>query len=86
LLIDAFLLFWFSFRLLPECRFIVTRLPLMIAGGLALNLVAALTTGLIVKAILVGAVFLLALPALWLWMFTPAERAPLQFLLQRWKS
>ncbi|HSK42951.1 MAG TPA: flippase [Candidatus Binatia bacterium] len=85
-IIDAFLLFWFSFRLLPECRFIVTRLPLMMAGGLVLNLVAASIASLIVKAILVGAVFLLVLPALWLWMFTPAERAPLQFLLQRWKS
>jgi len=84
-MIDTFLLFWFSSRLLPECRFIVTRLPLMIGGVLALNLVAALITGLAIKLIVIGAVFFVAVPALWLWMFTPAQRAPFIYLLQRLK-
>jgi O-antigen/teichoic acid export membrane protein len=84
-IIDTFLLFWFSFRMLPECRFIVTRLPLMIGGALALNLAVALIAGLAFKIIVACAVFLFAVPALWLWMFTPAERAPLQVILQRWK-
>jgi hypothetical protein len=84
-MIDTFLLFWFSSRLLPECRFIVTRLPLMIGGALALNLAAALITGVAVKLIVVCVVFFLAVPALWLWMFTPAQRAPFIYLLQRLK-
>ena len=84
-IIDTFLLFWFSFRMLPECRFIVTRLPLMIGGALALNLAVALIAGLAFKIIVACAVFLFAVPALWLWMFTPAERAPLQLVMQRLK-
>jgi hypothetical protein len=85
-IIDAFLLFWFSFRLLPECRFIVTRLPLMIAAALAFNLIVISVSGLTVKIILAGAVFLLVVPALWAWVLTSADRAPLQFLLQRFKN
>jgi len=85
-MIDTFLLFWFSSRLLPECRFIVTRLPLMIGGALALNVAAVLITGLAIKLIVVCAVFFVAVPALWLWMFTPAQRAPFIYLLQRLKG
>ena len=84
ILVDSFLLFWFSFRLLPECRFIVTRLPLMIAGALAFSLVAALIAGLAVKIVVVCGVFL-SVPALWFWMLTPAERNPFVYLLQRLK-
>ncbi|MCU1255208.1 MAG: polysaccharide biosynthesis protein, partial [Candidatus Angelobacter sp.] len=83
-MLDSFLLFWFSFRLLPECRFIVTRLPFMMVIALACNLVAALIAGVAMKIVVAGAV-LLAAPALWFWMFTPAERAPFIYLLQRWK-
>ena len=83
-MLDSFLLFWFSFRLLPECRFIVTRLPLMVAGALACSLVAALIAGVAVKIVVACAV-LLAVPALWFWMFTPAEKAPFVYLLQRLK-
>jgi hypothetical protein len=72
--------------LLPECRFIVTRLPLMIGGALALNLGVALITGVAIKLIVVCVVFFVAVPALWLWMFTPAQRAPLIYLLQRLKG
>jgi O-antigen/teichoic acid export membrane protein len=84
-MLDSFLLFWFSFRLLPECRFIVTRLPLMLAGALACNLVAALIAGMAIKIIIACGVLLFAAPALWYWMFTRAERAPFIYLLQRWK-
>lgn len=84
-MIDTFLLFWFSSRLLPECRFIGTQLPLMIGGALALSLAVALTTGVAVKLIVVCLVLFVAVPALWLWMFTPAQRAPLIYLLQRLK-
>jgi O-antigen/teichoic acid export membrane protein len=84
-MLDAFLLFWFSFRLLPECRFIIARLPLMVAGALALNLAVALITGLTIKILTVCVIFFVAMPVLWLWMFTPAERAPLQGVMQRWK-
>jgi hypothetical protein len=85
-MIDTFLLFWFSSRLLPECRFIVTRLPLMIGAALALNVAAVLITGLATKLIVVCAIFFVAVPALWLWMFTPAQRAPFIYLLQRLKG
>jgi O-antigen/teichoic acid export membrane protein len=85
-MVDSFLLFWFSFRLLPECRFIITKLPLMIAGGLAFSLVAALITGMVIKILVACGVFFLAVPALWFWMLAPAERAPVQLLLQRWRS
>lgn len=84
-MIDTLLLFWFSSRLLPECRFIVTRLPLMIGGALALNLAVALIAGLALKVIVACGIFLLAVPALWVWMFTPAQRAPFIYLLQRLK-
>ncbi len=84
-MIDTFLLFWFSSRLLPECRFILTRLPLMIGGALALNLGVALIAGMAIKIIVVCAVLFVAVPALWLWMFTPAQRAPFIHLLQRLK-
>jgi len=83
--IDCFLLFWFSFRLLPECRFIITRLPLMIAGALAINLAGTLITGATVKVIVACAIFFVAMPALWLWLFTPAQRAPFIYVLQRLK-
>jgi O-antigen/teichoic acid export membrane protein len=83
--IDCFLLFWFSFRLLPECRFIITRLPLMMAGAMALNLAVAWITGLTIKFLVVGAIFLIAMPAAWLWLFTPSQRAPFIYLLQRLK-
>lgn len=83
--IDCFLLFWFSFRLLPECRFIITRLPLMMAAAMALSLAVALITGLTIKFLVVGAIFLVAMPAAWLWLFTPNQRAPFIYLLQRLK-
>jgi O-antigen/teichoic acid export membrane protein len=83
--IDSFLLFWFSFRLLPECRFIITRLPLMMAGALAVSLAGTLITGLAVKIIVACAIFVVAMPALWLWLFTPAQRAPFIYVLQRLK-
>ena len=83
--IDCFLLFWFSFRLLPECRFIIIRLPLMMAGAMALNLAVALITGMTIKFLVVGVIFLVALPAAWLWLFTPTQRAPFIYLLQRLK-
>jgi O-antigen/teichoic acid export membrane protein len=84
-MIDTFLLFWFSSRLLPECRFIVHQLPLMIGGALALSLAVALTAGADMKLIVVCVVLFAGVPALWLWMFTPAQRAPLIYLLQRLK-
>ena len=84
-MIDTFLLFWLSSRLLPECRFIVTQLPLMIGGALAVSLAVALTAGLGMKLIVVCVVLFLAVPALWLWMFTPVQRAPFIYLLQRLK-
>jgi O-antigen/teichoic acid export membrane protein len=85
-LLDTFLLFWFSFRLLPECRFIVTRLPLMMVGVLALNLAAASIGGMAIKIIAVCVVFFVAVPAFWLWFFTAAQRAPFIYLLQRLKG
>lgn len=84
-MIDTILLFWFSSRLLPECSFIATRLPLMMGGALALNLAVTLVAGLAIKIIVVFALFFVAVPALWLWMFTPAQRAPFIYLLQRLK-
>jgi hypothetical protein len=84
-MIDTFLLFWFSSRLLPEFRFILTRLPLMIGGALALTLAVTLIAGLAIKIIVACAIFFVAVPALWLWLFTPAQRAPFVYLLQRLK-
>jgi O-antigen/teichoic acid export membrane protein len=82
-ILDALLLFWYSYRLLPECRFIVTRLPLMMGGALALNLAVTLIAGLAIKVIVFLALFFVAVPVLWLWLFTPAQRAPFIYLLQR---
>ena len=84
-LMDTFLLFWFSSRLLPECRFILTRVPLMMGAALALSLAVALITGLTIKILTVCAIFFVVIPALWFWMFTPAQRAPFIYVLQRLK-
>jgi hypothetical protein len=57
----------------------------MILGALALSLAVALITGLTIKILAVCAIFIVAMPALWLWFFTPAQRAPFVYLLQRLK-
>jgi len=44
-----------------------------------------LITGLTIKFLVAGAIFLVALPAAWLWLFTPTQRAPFIYLLQRLK-
>jgi hypothetical protein len=46
----------------------------------------ALITGVAIKLIVVCVIFFVAVPALWRWMFTPAQRAPLIYLLQRLKG
>jgi O-antigen/teichoic acid export membrane protein len=83
IMLDSFLLFWFSFRLFPECRFIITRVPILVLGALVFNFGALLIAGVTIKIVVVSGVFLLGLPALWHWMLTPAERAPVLNMLQR---
>jgi hypothetical protein len=56
----------------------------MVIAALACSLVAALIAGVAMKIVVACAV-LFAVPALWFWMFTPAEKAPFVYLLQRWK-
>jgi len=75
--IDFVFLLVFSWRLLPENRFVVTRLPLLVLGGSAMFTVAAFLTGLPAKILfsVVGGVLVTA--AMWRWMLTSREKLAL---------
>jgi O-antigen/teichoic acid export membrane protein len=74
---DFVLLLVFSWRLLPENRFVATRLPLLVSGGSAMFVVAVFLSGLPAKALfsVVGCVLVTA--AVWRWMLTSREKLAL---------
>jgi O-antigen/teichoic acid export membrane protein len=77
-IIDSFFFFFFSWRLLPENRFMVTRLPLLAAGALAIFGAAASLSGLSAKIILVCAACLAVTAAMWRWMLSAREKMALR--------
>jgi O-antigen/teichoic acid export membrane protein len=77
-IIDSGLLSVFSWRLLPENRFALTKLPLLAAGGTVVFTVAAFLNGLPAKIIFSGAGCVLVTAAMWRWMLTPREKMVLR--------
>ena len=75
--IDAVLLFLFSWRLLPENNFMVKKLPLLVLGALAIFGTAIFLNGAVTKIIFVVAACLLATGALWQWMLSAREKSAL---------
>jgi O-antigen/teichoic acid export membrane protein len=78
--IDAALLFFVSWRMLPENRFIVTKLPLMSLGALGLFAYAAYANAVAVRAAFAVVVCALATYAIWKWLISPAEKRALSGL------
>jgi O-antigen/teichoic acid export membrane protein len=76
--IDSVLLFLFSWRLLPENRFMVTRLPLLTFGALVIFGTAVSLNGLAVKIVFVSVASLLGMAGLWQWMLSAREKMALR--------
>ncbi|HEY2393624.1 MAG TPA: flippase [Candidatus Angelobacter sp.] len=75
--IDAVLLFLFSWKLLPENNFMVKKLPLLVTGALAIFSTAIFLNGAATKIIFVVAACLLVTAALWQWMLSAREKTAL---------
>jgi O-antigen/teichoic acid export membrane protein len=76
-LIDSALLIVFSWRLLPENRFVVTKLPWLVLGGSAMFGTAALLKGLPARAFFSVAGSIAVVSAIWRWMLTSREKLAL---------
>jgi O-antigen/teichoic acid export membrane protein len=77
-IIDSGLLFLFSWRLLPENRFVTTLLPLLAGGGTAMFMVAMFLHGLPAKVIFTVAGCVLVSAMTWCWVLTPREKMALR--------
>jgi O-antigen/teichoic acid export membrane protein len=75
--LDSVLLSVFSLRLLPENRFVATKLPLLAAGASAAFAVGAFLNGVVVKSAFSVAGCVLVTAAMWRWMLTSREKAAL---------
>jgi O-antigen/teichoic acid export membrane protein len=75
--IDFGILLLFSWRLVPENRFVSNRLPLLVVGASVMFAVAALLNGLPVKILFSVAGGVLATAAMWRWMLTSREKLAL---------
>ena len=75
--LDSVLLSVFSWRLLPENRFVATKLPLLAAGASAVFAAAALLNGLPAKIAFSIAGCVLVPAAMWRWIFTSREKTAL---------
>jgi O-antigen/teichoic acid export membrane protein len=72
--IDSTLLGIFSWRLLPENRFVATKLPLLAVGGAGMFATAALLSGLPAKVFFSVAGCILVTAVMWRWMLTSREK------------
>jgi O-antigen/teichoic acid export membrane protein len=77
-ILDTVLLSLFSWRLLPQNRFVLTRLPLLSAGALVIFILAAALTGLPTKIVYSSAGCLLGMIGMWKWVLTPREKLALR--------
>jgi O-antigen/teichoic acid export membrane protein len=75
--IDFAILLLFSWRLVPENRFVSNRLPLLVMGASVMFAVAALLNGLPVKILFSVAGGVLVTAAMWRWMLTSREKLAL---------
>jgi O-antigen/teichoic acid export membrane protein len=76
--IDSVLLTVFSWRLLPENKFVLVRLPLLVAGAVAVFAACAFLHGLPTKIIFSCAGCVLVMAAMWRWIVTPREKTALR--------
>jgi O-antigen/teichoic acid export membrane protein len=76
--LDAVLLFFFSYRLLPRKEFLRDRLPILMAGAFMILAAGALDIGFTERLIFVVSVCTGSLLASWFWILSPGER----FLVQ----
>lgn len=82
--IDAALLIFFSWRLLRENTFFLTRLPVMLAGALVVFGSAAYLNSVFNKIIFVTTVLCVTMTVLWRWMLSAREKTVLMHRLERW--
>jgi O-antigen/teichoic acid export membrane protein len=75
--LDSGLLSVFSWRLLPENRFVATKLPLLAAGAAAVFTAAAFLNGLPAKIAFSIAGCVLVTAAMWRWILTSREKTAL---------
>jgi len=76
--IDSGFLALFSWRLLPENRFVLTKLPFLAGGAVAVFTAAAFLNGVPVKIIFSAAGCVLVMAAMWRWVMTPREMMALR--------
>ena len=72
--IDSGLLYLFSWRLLRQNLFVITTLPVLAAGTVAVFTMAAFIHGLPIKIIFSVAACVLVMVGMWRWMLTPREK------------
>jgi len=76
--IDSGLLSLFSWRLLRQNRFVITMLPTLAAGAVAVFVAAAFLSGLLIKIAFSILVCVLVMGGMWQWMLTPREKMALR--------
>jgi len=76
--IDSGLLSLFSWRLLRQNRFVITVLPMMVAGAVAVFIAAAFLSGLPIKITFSIVVCVLVMGGMWQWVLTPREKMALR--------
>jgi hypothetical protein len=74
IIIDSGLLSIFSWRLLRQNHFVITTLPMLVAGGVAVLTAAAFLNGLLIKILFSVAACVLVTGGMWRWMLTPREK------------
>ncbi|HEX4603963.1 MAG TPA: flippase [Candidatus Angelobacter sp.] len=75
--IDSGLLYVFSWRLLRQNRFVITALPVLAAGAVAVFIIAALLNGLPSKIIFSVTACVLIMTGMWRWLLSPREKTAL---------
>jgi O-antigen/teichoic acid export membrane protein len=77
--LDTLLLFFFSWQLLPENRFVTARLPWLTAGALVCFGLVLLPRGMGARIAVVSGLCIVSGLAMWFRMLSPRERNPLMF-------
>jgi O-antigen/teichoic acid export membrane protein len=75
--VDSILLFLFSWKLLPENKFMIRKLPLLAVGALTIFGIAVSLHGWPAKIIFVSAASLIVTAASWRWMLSTREKIAL---------
>src|SRR5580765_4422915 len=78
IIIDSGLLAIFSWRLLRQNHFVISTLPMLVAGAVAVLTCAAFLTGLPIKITFSIVVCVLVMSGMWQWVLTPREKMALR--------